>query len=488
MNVDYLHAAAVLGGGTTTALLFGFRGWGLVGTAFLIGVMLQIALSLMQVLLGFHVTPAGILLLVGVVPSLLCIVVYRRTMRRSLGKNGLKILAALLAVGMLVVSLSWILPRYTLVTHVDTMQYLSIGRIATMESFPEGVSLQQLQKRALSFPVLHAPAAASGKYFLVLVNPLIALSTTVMLAWMAWCGLRGRFPGGAVALTLAVLGAALLATNNRFIMHALYLNAHLLISMCVLLIGGAGWLREIRAEVPERALFGVQMLAIPVLVMARPEGAVLAFLALLPSVVSSKTRRWQRIGLLSMVSLFTLWWHGYLGYQYLNTGSDVPSSVLGLAGLGCAGLVMAAVLGLGWIDRLVERYAPVIVEACLWCALGVFALTHREIFESSVSAAIQNVFLDGASWGSTLAVLIALVCLSIAFTRSPSRTSLRFFVTSYFPFVLLLAHLREGAYRVGDGDSMSRMLIHVVPIAVLLVVSTAAADWRFAADSRRIVD
>jgi len=29
--------------------------------------------------------------------------------------------------------------------------------------------------------------------------------------------------------------------------------------------------------------------------------------------------------------------------------------------------------------------------------------------------------------------------------------------------------LREGAFRVGDGDSLNRMLIQVVPLAVLLV-------------------
>jgi hypothetical protein len=44
----------------------------------------------------------------------------------------------------------------------------------------------------------------------------------------------------------------------------------------------------------------------------------------------------------------------------------------------------------------------------------------------------------------------------------------------------LLAYLREGAYREGPGDSLNRMLLQFVPIAILLVVSALATDrWRW---------
>ncbi len=67
-----------------------------------------------------------------------------------------------------------------------------------------------------------------------------------------------------------------------------------------------------------------------------------------------------------------------------------------------------------------------------------------------------------------------------AFVRVPGETTLRFPLTSFIPFAFLLAYLRGIAFRVGDGDSLNRMWIQLIPIAVLyLIVAIGAGERRW---------
>ena len=79
--------------------------------------------------------------------------------------------------------------------------------------------------------------------------------------------------------------------------------------------------------------------------------------------------------------------------------------------------------------------------------------------------------VPGGRWGASLVILGALVVVALAVSRGKTA-ALRFPVTTFAPVALLLAYLRdEGAYRVGQYDSLNRMFIQVVPLAVLYVVA-----------------
>ena len=72
-------------------------------------------------------------------------------------------------------------------------------------------------------------------------------------------------------------------------------------------------------------------------------------------------------------------------------------------------------------------------------------------------------------------ILAALVIGVILLTDAPYRLLLRFPLTASIPMFLLFAFLRGSPYRVGETDSLNRMLIHIVPLAILFVVSAAAS-------------
>jgi hypothetical protein len=76
-----------------------------------------------------------------------------------------------------------------------------------------------------------------------------------------------------------------------------------------------------------------------------------------------------------------------------------------------------------------------------------------------------------------LIVLSFLVVITLFTNRGAALVALRFPLTSFIPVFVLLAYLRDGGYRVGEGDSLNRMLMQFVPLAVLYV-GVALLDWR----------
>ncbi|HOL18040.1 MAG TPA: hypothetical protein PLY40_07120 [Bacillota bacterium] len=144
--------------------------------------------------------------------------------------------------------------------------------------------------------------------------------------------------------------------------------------------------------------------------------------------------------------------------------------------LGAAAIMAAPVLA--W--RQVERRSTgilILAETGLWLALVVMAAGNPRLLYRSALATIQNLALDSGGWGVFPVLLGALLVAVLAFTDIPDRVYLRFPVTAFIPLAFMLAYFREGSYRVGPGDSLNRMLLHIMPLAILLVVSAAASPY-----------
>jgi hypothetical protein len=171
-------------------------------------------------------------------------------------------------------------------------------------------------------------------------------------------------------------------------------------------------------------------------------------------------------------------WHGYVVLKLVQTEFGVDYSAVGQAALGV--LVFALIPALRWeyLSRQGRRVLW-LIEAGLWLALGVAAARDPAILRRSVQATIENQVFGAGRWGVSLVVLGVLLLLALALLAVPDRRHLRFPVTTFVPVVFLLAYLREGAYRVGDGDSLNRMLVQIAPLAVLyLIVSMSIGEWR----------
>lgn len=447
----------------------GVRGWCQPALSFVLGSCTYVVIGLGQVVLHLPTYPV-VTLAIAWVFNLSCLGSALRAGRLTRASvNGPMLAASFGGLLMVVVTLR----QLNFVTwHSDSFRYAMASALIADSHFVE-MSTNLLTKRMFGYPVLHAPALFIGEYYFRSLAPLLATATTWTLAWFVFEGLNTSGATQRDKWLMSLIAVGLLVSNNRFLWNSFYLNGHLLCALTLLVTVGAGWLRA-RGSQPRATYVLLQNLAVPVLVTTRPEGALLAAFALVPSLASAGTSKAERTLLLSNLGATCLGWHGYVMHSCLVRG-DIEASSIGLCGLGAI-LLATAFMVHRW--QAVTRWFAYLVpaaEIALWCALLAFSLVRPAVMRSSIAATLRNVGLDGASWGSSILVLSALVAATLTFTRAPDRTLLRFPVTTFIPLMLLLAPLRGEAYRVGNWDSLTRMLIHIVPLAVLLLAASASS-------------
>jgi hypothetical protein len=459
VTVELLSIAAVLVGGCALMRTAGLRGWALVPMGFLAGLCLEIAIGFAQVVLLLPTSPALTLALTAGLP------VAWWTVRC---RQGVSLPWAALAVagvgGAVLVLRAANLVRW----HTDSVFYLMPGWLIADGSYRSDVSIDILTKRLLGVPLLHAPANLDGaELYLRSVTPLLAVATVAALWWY----LR---PSGRAGLLLGALGVLVLVTNNRYVFNAFYLNGHLLFAALLLLIVASGWRLARADDGLASALMTLQIIAIPALVVTRAEGFLAAALALLPTWLSARVPRRHRVATMLVLGVSCIAWHVFVLAIYLARGAGPSTQAIGGAVLGA--LVLAAIPFAGR-SFLLDRAQRVLwlVEAGLWLALAAFAVERPGVLIDSVRATYFNAVRGYGRWGYSLVILGLLVLGVLLFMPFRDRVFLRFGLTTFAPLAFLLAYLREGAYRIGVADSLSRMLIEYVPLAVLFVLAALTA-------------
>jgi hypothetical protein len=477
MIVELLSVVAVFAGGCLAVRIAGLTGWPVPAFGLVAGVCLQLTVGLVQVVTPLPTSPMLTLVFTAGLPAAGWLVRWRQghdvTLPVRYSALSLLVLAAVVAV---------VRPANLVKWHIDSLKYVMTGSLLADGTYYRAEPTNDVVTRLIGLPLLHAPAQLAGEDYLRSITLLLAAATLAILVWFFRQGMRDRLDRRQL-VTFAALGALLLVTGNRFVFSAFYINGHLLVAMLLLTIAGCGWLLAGDGDQPVRALMTLQVLAIPALVVARPEGAVLAGLALFPTLLSGRVPVRHRAAATAVLGVTIVVWQGFVLWVHLDRGIGVPLNVAGMLGLG--GLVVAAA-GLLRLWQLPDRIRWLVVaEAGLWLALAAFTVRAPDILADSVRATIQNVVFGAGRWGASLVVLGALVAGALLFAGFPGQASLRFPVTTFLPLGFLLAYLREeGAYRANYTDSLSRMFMHVVPLAVLYVTVAYSQRRRETSDDR----
>lgn len=469
MIQEFLVVLAWLIGGCALLHATGFRGWMLAPFGFYAGLAIHVLVGSILLMAGArqaHLIGLGLTLFLPMLWWVLA------TSRRGEILISMRMIMFWLLVLLVIVGISF--STNLVKWHSDSFRYLMMGSLIAKDGF-RFITPELLSQRMIALPLLHAPAALAGDIYLRSLTPLIGGSTLGMLGWFAWRGLRDKLPS-AVALLLSVCAVLALATANRFVWNSFYINGHLLMAAAMLVFAGCGWL-IFRHEVGDRALFALQLLSIPLMVFSRPEGVLVAGVLLVPAVACWRASPGRTASLLFMLGGCALAVNLYQAGVYHSYGEAVPFFIKGFLALSVCALIAPAVFRVRATHAILPC-TPVVAEAALCIALVAFAFVQSAIFLPSLDATIQNLALDGASWGVFFLMILAVTVLVLVVTRDPSREYLRFPVTTFFPLMFVLAHLREGAYRVGEGDSLNRMLIHIIPLAILLIVVSAGAQIR----------
>jgi len=464
MITEFLAVAAVFIGGCATMRNLGLIGWGLAPLGFLAGICLQLGIGLLQVAMALPTSPVITLTLTVGLPVAWWIARWRRGHQAAVSAP--LAVASLAGLAVAVVALR---TENLAKWHNDSLAYLMAGRLIAEGEYRSTASTLLVTTRALGVPLLHAPANLDNGLYLRSVTPLLTAATLASVIWFLMRGAR-RGIGNARLATFAALAVLLLLTNNRFIFSFFYLNGHLLFAAMVLLIVASGWLLVVGDRAPNRALMVLQIMAIPALVITRPEGSIMGLLVLLPTWLSERIPRRHRSITMAVLGGTTVLYSGFQGWVFLDRDTELPPSVSGLFLLGIVVLLSIPVLWWTFVPRHAKQVLW-LTEAGLWLALLALALRSPATLGSSVYATYVNVFRGAGGWGLSIVALAAalLVVCALRSFRVPYQAALRFPLTTFVPLVFLLAYLRGGAYRPGDSDSLNRMVMHVVPLAVLLL-------------------
>jgi hypothetical protein len=470
MIYELLFMLLILVGGCSLMHLTGLKGWPLPAVGFAAGIALQVIIGTIQAITCLPTSPVLTITFTFLIPVAGWIWFYIR------GHDlYIKPLPALFAV--LIFLLSALALRNIVSVTPDSFAYIVIGSLLESGNLSEASPLILL-RRLIAVPLIHAPANLIGNFYLRSVTPLLALSTLICLAWLSYEGLRITVNDQRIIRLFSLLAVLLLVTNNRFVFNAFYINGHIMTALFLLLLVGSSWLMIRNAEVPMHSLVMLQILSIPVLTVVRPETSLLAGIALMPILISERIHWKKRAILLAVLGISVIAWQGFLWVKYSGSGESVPFSVMAMFGFG--GIAILAIPALAW--RRVEKLlgcSTGILEAGLWLAVVVMGYIYPGPLYRSIQATIENIFLDAGGWGISLVLLFAITTVILLITDLPDRLVLRFPLTTFIPFSFLLIYLREGVFRVGHGDSFNRMLLHILPLAVLLIILSISSGRRY---------
>jgi hypothetical protein len=470
--IEVISILAILTGGAAIINASGLRGLPLLYLGFITGLSIYIVIGTVQVITGLSTSPIITLTLTTLLPVgwwLYC--------KKKIHVLNIKFRSILLSLFLIVLLVGFI--RHIELTTVtpDSFYYLTISSLLNSGNMTS-VQPFTLLTRMLAVPLMHAPASLVNEFFLPSITPILAISTALSLTWFCQEGLRYELKDLRIVRAFAIAGLCLLLTNNRFVFHTFYINGHLLNAALLVFITGSAWLLISQAEISRKSLYIMIFCAIPALVVTRPEASIFAVLAIMPLLLSCKVPLKHRVILMAALGFSIIAWHGFLWSEYVRANIDLEPSVMWMFLVGFALIIFTPILAWRKIEKIAPNHILTALEIGLWLALTLAAIREPRILYRSVFATIENVLFNAGGWGVSLIILGALVLIVLLITNATNRIFLRYPLTTFVPLSLLLAYLRGGAYRVGHGDSLNRMLFHFVPLAILFISSAAASkNW-----------
>jgi hypothetical protein len=342
----------------------------------------------------------------------------------------------------------------------DSFRYLEAAGILRDFRSLEALTGPLALTRQFTYPAVQALAAPGGYLRTLSMLALLAAVGVVLVAANQTLGAAAPPP----ALQVLVLAATLVP--NRVAFNALYLNGHTLFAALLLIVAAAAWIAWKQPSAAGRWWLPAT-LSTAALVPLRPEAVLVTGFALLPWVVAPAVPlAWRRAPMIALGATTILWYGGGPLRLELSAGRDPDSSVVLAVVLGVAALAATVITPLWRVSwTLVRR---VVVTGLVAGTLGV-ALLRTDQLLASARATGEN--LTGAGfWGWFWPAVVVL--LAVGWHRRPAAWGILLWPIATFPLLgLVVAIAREKPYRVGPGDSFSRMLMHLVPVVALALLA-----------------
>jgi hypothetical protein len=427
-----------------------------------IGAVIYLIVGLVSLLFVGTLDPGPALLAtlaVGVVAA--AISMYRGGLTRT--DFGWILVGVGLAVVTVLAARYWHLTRLT----PDSLRYLLASNDLVLPDGLAEMNATDLITRQMGLPALHSLSDLVGRDYLASLGPLFGVFGFGLFAWLG-LDVTGRMPRRRDRLALVGTAAVFLAASNRLVYDSFYINTHIQMASLLLIAVAGAWM-----AISGRAGWSVPAgLALAATLVLRPE-APLVVAIILVTVAASRAGQKVRLTMAIPSVVVVALWYGLGLWPHAAGGNEVSPTAPVFAGT--AAVVLAAILciagGSKWA-RPWARWLDVAGLAGLALLLVVYVAADSAVFMTSLESTVWNLGRDGF-WLLTWVAVVPLLVVALFIETVPNG---RMWTVPILGFALLywaLPYLREGAWRVGAGDSGNRILAHYLAVTVVFLVLAA---------------
>ena len=370
----------------------------------------------------------------------------------------------------------WHLTRLT----PDSLRYLLASNDLVLTGGLREMNATDLVTRQIGLPALQSLSDVVGRGYLASIGPLFGVFGIGLFAWLALDVTRG---GQSRRNRLILVGAAILflVSSNRLVYDSFYINTHIQMASYLLIAIAGIWLAVSRGLSRWAIPSG---LALAVTLVFRPEAPLVVAIVLVTVAASRADMSIRLATTLPTLAVGTVW-YGLGLWRYAAGGDEISPTAPVFGSL--LAIVVAVILCLaGGADRARSwaRWLDVAGVAGLALLLAFYVATDPAVFGMSIEATARNLVRDGF-WLLTWVAAIALLVVAMIVQAIPDA---RLWTVPIIGFALLywaLPYVREGAWRVGAGDSGNRILAHYLAVTVIFLV-LAAVHNRGSASMERV--
>jgi hypothetical protein len=339
------------------------------------------------------------------------------------------------------------------------------------------ITADTLATRGITTLAVSAGQIMLGGGWMYVFYPMVAAALLGWLALLIWegspAGTRAR-----VKVPVIVAITVLSLIDPTFFYHSLYVHSHMLSALFLLVGVGAVHLAQGAESGVARSWLIVAGLATSGLVLTRPDGLAYAFvpvavaLAYLTASDAPRPLHVRAFYLALLVPVVATFGAGVVEtglWEHSKLGATTALAMIALLGATAfvPAIVRALRVRLRWLPSG-TRLLPTLTGAAL-VLIGLAWLLGPEAFNVAAANGYANLIDDGG-WGPFWFVVAGFMVASIASgdaLGSRWRTRVLFLTIVLFFEIVALVHGTSHSGRLGAGDSLNRVMFHVVPLVLL---------------------
>jgi len=349
----------------------------------------------------------------------------------------------------------------------DSLRYLLAADDLALPDAFEQVHRADLLLRQIGLPSLHTLSDLTDRRYMASIAPLFGVSGLGLFTWLAW-----RFTQGSETrrrMWLVVGAVLFLGSTNRLVYDSFYINSHIQMAVFLLIAVAGSWL-AVTTDKPGWAW--PAGLALAATLLMRPEAPLVV--AVVMAAVAASRATWPVRWAMTLPSVVVMaLWYGIALWQHANFGNRIAltAPVFGslVAVFGATGVTIAG----GWAQaRSVVRHFDLIALAGLALLVAGYGVRSPDVVVGSIKATFRNLTYDGM-WMLTWVAALGLLAVALLVQRVPDSRLWTVPILGFGLLYWLLPLIRDGAWRVGTGDSGNRILAHIIAVVVVFLVLAA---------------